>query len=132
MNALRDALSRQKARKESLEGILSHRAYTTESVKRLFDRHQPTGFRPLGVLADFVEVTDPAWERASEEFLHEELEYVVVGDWQGAERGIELCAPHADGRATFLVHPESGRSQPIAPIFLPNLRSPALCEMPCA
>jgi chromosome segregation protein len=109
LNALRDSLSKQKARKESLEGILSHRAYTTESVKRLFDR--PTdGFRPLGVLADFVEVTNPEWERASEEFLHEELEYVVVQDWQGAERGIEVLRAAADGRATFLVHPESGAS----------------------
>jgi chromosome segregation protein len=113
LNALRDSLSKQKARKESLEGILSHRAYTTESVKRLFDR--PTdGFRPLGVLADFVEVTNPEWERASEEFLHEELEYVVVQDWQGAERGIEVLRAAADGRATFLVHPESGES-PDAP-----------------
>ena len=109
MNALRDSLSKQKARKESLEGILSHRAYTTESVKRLFDR-PAEGFRPLGVLADFVEVTNPEWERASEEFLHDELEYVVVQDWQGAERGIEVLRAAADGRATFLVHPESGES----------------------
>jgi chromosome segregation protein len=109
LNSLRDSLSKQKARKESLEGILSHRAYTTESVKRLFDR-PADGFRPLGVLADFVEVTNPEWERASEEFLHEELEYVVVQDWQGAERGIEVLRAAADGRATFLVHPESGAS----------------------
>jgi chromosome segregation protein len=114
LSALRDSLSKQKARKESLEGILSHRAYTTESVKRLFDR--PTeGFRPLGVLADFVEVTNPEWERASEEFLHEELEYVVVQDWQGAERGIEVLRAAADGRATFLVHPESGEPSVAAP-----------------
>jgi len=114
LNALREALSKQKARKESLEGILSHRAYTTESVKRLFDR-PADGFRPLGVLADFVEVTNPEWERASEEFLHEELEYVVVQDWQGAERGIEVLRAASDGRATFLVHPESAQSSASAP-----------------
>ena len=127
LNALRDSLSKQKARKESLEGILSHRAYTTESVKRLFDR--PTdGFRPLGVLADFVEVTNPEWERASEEFLHEELEYVVVQDWQGAERGIEVLRAAADGRATFLVHPESGASSDS-----PDLSSePAVVRYVCA
>ncbi len=114
LNVLREALSKQKARKESLEGILSHRAYTTESVKRLFDR--PTdGFRPLGVLADFVEVTNPEWERASEEFLHEELEYVVVQDWHGAERGIEVLRAASDGRATFLVHPESSEPGVTAP-----------------
>ena len=88
LNALRDSLSKQKARKESLEGILSHRAYSTESVKRLFtdvERGQTEGFRPMGLLADYVEVTNTEWEKASEEFLHEELEYVVVhGIYLGA------------------------------------------------
>ena len=114
LNTLRDSLSKQKARKESLEGILSHRAYTTESVKRLFDR-PADGFRPLGVLADFVEVTNPEWERASEEFLHEELEYVVVQDWAGAERGIDVLRAASDGRATFLVHPDSTQGSVAAP-----------------
>ena len=114
LNALRDLLSKQKARKESLEGILSHRAYTTESVKRLF--HQPPeGFRPLGVLADFVEVTNPEWERACEEFLHEELEYVVVEGWNDAERGVEVLRASSDGRATFLVHPRGDAPSPAAP-----------------
>ena len=62
------------------------------------------------MLADFVEVADPAWEKAAEDFLHEELEYVVVNDWHDANRGVELMRADPDGRATFLVHPEpSGR-----------------------
>ena len=114
LNTLRDALSKQKARKESLEGILSHRAYTTESVKRLFT--QPSeGFKPMGVLADFVEVTNPEWERASEEFLHEELEYVVVEGWNDAERGVQVLRAESDGRATFLVHPSANAPSPAAP-----------------
>jgi chromosome segregation protein len=107
----RAGLSRQKARKDSLEEILSHRAYTTESVKRLFtaiEHGQVEDFKPAGVLADFVEVTDPAWEKACETFLHDELEYVVVGGWNDAERGVELMRAESDGRATFLVHPEAG------------------------
>jgi len=107
LNMLRDALAKQKARKESLEGILSHRAYTTESVKRLFteiERGQAEGFRPMGLLADFVEVTRPEWEKASEEFLHEELEYVVVQGWSEAEHGVEVMRAESEGRATFLVH----------------------------
>src|SRR4029078_10806926 len=56
------------------------------------------------VLADFVEVLDPAWEKACETFLHEELEYVVVGDWNEAERGVETMRAEADGRVTFLLH----------------------------
>ncbi|MEP7353194.1 MAG: chromosome segregation protein SMC [Acidobacteriota bacterium] len=103
----RATLSRQKARRDSLDEILSHRAYTTESVKRLFtaiDKGQADGLKPKGVLADFVEVIDPAWEKASEAFLHEELEYVVVGDWNDARQGVNLMRAEAGGRATFLVH----------------------------
>ena len=110
LQTLRDGLSKEKARKESLEGILSHRAYTTDSVKRLFtqiERDQAGGLRPMGVFADFVEVTQPDWEKASEEFLHEELEYVVVHNWTEAEQGVAFMRAESDGRATFLVH-ESG------------------------
>jgi chromosome segregation protein len=108
LDHLRTEASRLKARKDSLEEILSHRAYTTESVKRLFtavERGEAEGFRPAGVLADFVEV-DPAHEKATEDFLHEELEYVVVQNWNDAERGIDIMRTDLDGRATFLVHPE--------------------------
>src|SRR5262249_44838139 len=80
IDALRDETGRLKARRDSLEEILSHRAYTTDSVKRLFEavhKGESPDFHPLGVLADFVEV-DPAYEKAIEEFLHDELEYVVT------------------------------------------------------
>jgi chromosome segregation protein len=108
LESVRAELSRLKARKDSLEEILSHRAYTTESVKRLFtavERGETTAIKPSGVLADFIEV-DPAFEKAAEEFLHEELEYVVVKDWSQADSGIDLMRGDLDGRATFLVHPE--------------------------
>src|SRR5206468_6379887 len=91
LDQLRTESSRLKARKDSLEEILSHRAYTAESVKRLFtaiQRGEAEGFRPAGVLADFIEV-DSAYEKATEDFLHEELEYVVVNDWHEADRGID-------------------------------------------
>ena len=104
----RSEFSRLKARRDSLEEILSHRAYTTDSVKRLFtaiERGQAQELHPLGVLADFVEV-EPAYEKAAEEFLHEELEYIVVRDWRQAECGIEVMRGSGEGRATFLVHPE--------------------------
>ncbi len=107
LDQLRAEASRIKARKDSLEEVISHRSYTTESVKRFFtaiERGQ-SELKPAGVLADFVEV-DSTYERATEEFLHEELEYVVVKDWQDAERGIDLMRTDLDGRATFLVRPE--------------------------
>jgi chromosome segregation protein len=107
LDHLRTEASRLKARKDSLEEILSHRAYTAESVKRLFtaiERGEAEGFRAAGVLADFVEV-EPAFEKAAEDFLHEELEYVVVENWNEAEHGIDIMRTDLDGRATFLVHP---------------------------
>ena len=108
LDQLRAEASQTKARKQSLEEILSHRAYTTESVKRLFTAiaaGQAQDLKPVGVLADFVEV-DPAYEKAAEEFLHDELEYVVVDSWSQAERGIDLLRTDLEGRATFLVHPK--------------------------
>ena len=115
----RATLARQNARKDSLAEILSHRAYTTESVKRLFsaiEHGQTEGFKPAGVLADFVEVTDPAWEKACETFLHEELEFVVVSNWSEAERGVELMNTESDGRATFLVHPDAEGAGELVPL----------------
>ncbi len=117
LDELRNSTSRLKARKDSLGEIISHRAYTTESVKRLFtavERGQAQDLKPSGVLADFVEV-DAAYEKATEEFLHEELEYVVVKDWSQADRGIDLMRGDMDGRATFLVHPSGGDEIPKAP-----------------
>ncbi|MBX5495401.1 MAG: chromosome segregation protein SMC [Bryobacteraceae bacterium] len=105
---LRGEVSRLKARKDSLEEIISHRSYTTESVKRLFtaiEKGRAQDLRPVGVLADFVEAGDTPFEKATEEFLHDELEYVVVKDWAQAERGIDLLRSDLDGRATFLVEP---------------------------
>lgn len=108
LEALRSETSRLRARRDSLEEILSHRAYTTESVKRLFtavEHNQAPGLAPAGVLADFIELTDPRFEKAAEEFLHEELEYVVVRDWEQARRGLDYLRGDLDGRATFLVEP---------------------------
>ncbi len=110
LDGLRAVFSGIKARKDSLDEILSHRAYTTEAVKGLFtaaERGEAGGLKPAGVLADFVEV-DPTYEKAAEEFLHDELEYVLVHDWAEAEAGVNLLRTDLEGRATFLVHPEEG------------------------
>jgi chromosome segregation protein len=123
LDALRSGFSQVKARKDSLEEILSHRAYTTEAVKRLFtatSTGQAGGLQPHGVLADFVEV-DPAHEKAAEEFLHEELEYVIVDNWSQAEQGINLLRTDLEGRATFLVHPDAD-----ADLGDPRLQEPSI------
>ena len=114
IDALKTEVSQIRARKESLEQVLAHRTYTTESVKRLFaalEKGNAADLKPMGVLADYVEV-DAQLEKPAEEFLHDELEYVVVESWQQAERGLDFIRAELDGRATFLVHPEpNGHAQ---------------------
>ncbi|HXB68044.1 MAG TPA: chromosome segregation protein SMC [Candidatus Acidoferrales bacterium] len=110
IDGLKTEVSQIRARKESLEQVLAHRTYTTESVKRLFaslEKGKAGDLKPMGVMADYVEV-DPQFEKPTEEFLHEELEYVVVENWQQAERGLDFIRAELEGRATFLVHPEAG------------------------
>jgi chromosome segregation protein len=118
IDGLKSEVSQIQARKESLEQVLVHRTYTTDSVKRLFgalEKGKAADLKPLGVLADYVEV-DAQYEKPTEEFLHEELEYVVVESWQQAERGLDFIRAELEGRATFLVHPEpNGHPQPHLP-----------------
>ncbi len=103
IDAMRGECSRLRARKESLENVLAHHSYTTETVKKLLSAFERSGtVRASGVLADFVEA-DPQFERAAEEFLHHELEYVVVSSWDQAEAGMQLLRSDLEGRATFVV-----------------------------
>ncbi len=116
IDQLRADCSRLRAKRESIENILSHHSYTTESTKKLLaalENGRAGQFRPEGVLADFIEV-DPTWERAAEEFLHDELEYVVVQDWTQAEQSMNLLRGELEGRATFLVEGGPMAEEPAA------------------
>jgi chromosome segregation protein len=116
IDQLRAECSRLRAKRESIENILSHHSYTTESTKKLLaalENGRAGQFRPEGVLADFIEV-DPVWERAAEEFLHDELEYVVVQDWTQAEQSMNLLRGELEGRATFLVEGGAMAEEPAA------------------
>ena len=68
-------------------------------------RTQQTGSENaiLGTLADFLEV-DGAYEQVVDEFLRDELNYIVVKSWDAADEGIRLLKSDVAGRATFLVH----------------------------
>jgi len=120
VDQLQGEFSRVKARKDSLKDVIQHRSYTTETVKRLFtaaERGRVAEFQPIGLLADFLEV-EPQFEKAAEEFLHEELEYVVVRNWAAAECGIDLVRSDLNGRATFLA--EDGGGTPGNPVEPPQ------------
>jgi chromosome segregation protein len=123
--------SRIKARKDSLDEVIQHRSYTTEAVKRLFnaaERGAATDVQPVGVLADFLEV-DAQYEKATEEFLHDELEFVVVRNWEDAERGVELIRSEPSGRATFLTEHAEGEHDSIMDLPQPNAPDGALTRL---
>ena len=60
----------------------------------------------MGTLADFLEV-DGQYEGVVDEFLRDELNYVVVKSWDAADAGVRMLQSDVAGRATFLVHGEA-------------------------
>jgi chromosome segregation protein len=101
----REALSAERARRSSIDQILSERAYTADAVQKLFSVNvdgQERNFRAVGLLADYAEVEEK-YEAAVEQFLREELEYVVVESFQQARTGVSLLREEMGGRATFFV-----------------------------
>ncbi|MGA2810854.1 MAG: chromosome segregation protein SMC [Candidatus Acidiferrum sp.] len=104
-DALRDALAAVRARHASLTNILNDRSYTADAVQKLFaanERGAGEGFRAVGVLADYAEVEEKH-EAALEQFLREELEFVVVETYDHARAGVSLLRDEVGGRATFFV-----------------------------
>ena len=63
---------------------------------------ESAGFRAVGVLADYAEVGQE-YESAIEQFLRDELEYVVVETFDVARAGIAMLRDEVGGRATFFV-----------------------------
>lgn len=102
---LREQMAGVRARRGSLEQILNDRSYTADAVQKLFAAHGEgldRGFRAVGVLADYAEVEEHH-ETAVEQFLREELEYVVVETFDHARAGIAMLREEVGGRATFFV-----------------------------
>ena len=110
-------------KKGSLESVITEHGYSTESVKRLFQSGGlHGGHTPAGVLADFLEVEDQ-YEHVVEDFLRDELNYIVVKSWDAADEGLRLLKGDVDGRATFLVHPKI-RRQSSRSIIDESMRQP--------
>jgi chromosome segregation protein len=111
LDGLRAEYASALGRKESLQAVIAEHGYSTESVRRLFQSGQlQGGLAPAGVLADFLEV-EPQHERVVEDFLRDELNYIVVKSWDAADEGLRLLRSDVDGRATFLVHPEDAQAK---------------------
>ena len=60
------------------------------------------GFHAVGVLADYAEVEEQH-EAAVEQYLRDELEYVVVETYDHARAGVSMLRDEVGGRATFFV-----------------------------
>jgi len=111
LDVLRAEYATALGKKGSLEAVIAEHGYSTESVRRLFQSQvMQSGFAPVGVLADFLEV-EPKYERVVEDFLRDELNYIVVKSWDAADEGLRMLRTDVDGRATFLVHPEDSQAK---------------------
>jgi chromosome segregation protein len=111
LDGLRAEYATTLGKKGSLEGVIAEHGYSTESVRRLFQSGvMQGGLAPAGVLADFLEV-EPHYEGVVEDFLRDELNYVVVKSWDAADEGLRLLRSDVDGRATFLVHPQDSQAK---------------------
>jgi chromosome segregation protein len=103
--ALRDSLAGVKARHSTLTQVLYDHSYTGEAVQKLFaanERHGSKNFHAVGVLADYAEVQEQH-EAAIEQYMRDELEYVVVETYDHAREGVSLLRNEVGGRATFFV-----------------------------
>ncbi len=104
-DSLRDSLASIRARHSALTQILNDHSYTGESVQKLFAANERKGgqnFHAVGVLADYAEVQEQH-EAAFEQYMRDELEYVVVETYDHARAGVSMLRNEVGGRATFFV-----------------------------
>ena len=104
-NQLRSEQATVAGRRNSLQALIRDHSYSTDTVRRLLKPGAlGADMAPVGTLADFIEVSGEH-EAVVDEFLREELNYVVVESWVAAEEGVRLLKSGVDGRATFLINP---------------------------
>ncbi len=108
-NQLRGEKAAAEGRRDSLAALIRNHGYSTDTVRRLLKPGAlAEGVAPVGTLADFLEVSGEH-EGVVDEFLRDELNYVVVESWGAAEEGVRLLKSGVDGRATFLIHDSAQR-----------------------
>jgi chromosome segregation protein len=111
LDGLRAEFATALGKRGSLEAVIAEHGYSTESVRRLFQSGAFQGGRaPVGVLADFLEV-EPRYEGVVEDFLRDELNYIVVKSWDTVDEGLRVLRSDVEGRATFLVHPDDSQAR---------------------
>lgn len=105
-NHLRTEHASAEGKRDSLLALIRNHGYATDTVRKLLTPGAlGTSVAAMGTLADFLEVSGEH-EGVVDEFLREELNYVVVESWGAAEEGVRVLKTN-DGRATFLVHADA-------------------------
>jgi chromosome segregation protein len=108
---LRAEIATLTGRRNSLDALIREHSYSTDTVRKLFGSNSlGGGLKPVGTLADFLEVGGQ-YESVVDEFLRDELNYIVVKSWDAANEGMRLLKTGVDGRATFLVHPDDSQAK---------------------
>jgi len=111
LDVMRSEAAKLQGKRASLEAVIKEHGFSTESVRKLLRSGQLTGASaPVGVLADFIEVEDK-YEGVVDEFLRDELNFLVVKSWDAAQAGLNLLRSDVEGRATFLVHPDDSQAK---------------------
>ena len=82
----------------------------------------------MGTLADFLEVSGEH-EGVVDEFLRDELNYVVVEKLACRRRGRARAEVGVDGRATFLIHPTAHRHDLFNDDARRSLRGPGVTPL---
>jgi chromosome segregation protein len=111
LDTMRSESAELQGKRASLEAVIKEHGFSTESVRKLLRSGQLTGSSaPVGVLADFIDVEDK-YEGVVDEFLRDELNFLVVKSWDAANAGLNLLRSDVEGRATFLVHPDDSQAK---------------------
>jgi len=128
-NELRSEQATVTGRRESLEALIRNHGYSSDTVRRLLKPGAfAPGSAPVGTLADFLEVSGEH-EAVVDEFLREELNYVVVQSWGAAEEGVRLLKSGVDGRATFLIHPAGPAGGKLFPESKDSIQVPGVTPL---
>ena len=112
---LRGELASLNGRSNSLQGLIQDHSYSTDTVKNIFRiakknlNAAASDLAPVGTLADFLEI-EGQFGTLVDEFLRDELNYVVVQSWDAADEGVRLLRSDTAGRATFLVRSQTSDS----------------------
>ena len=112
---LRGEVATVMGRRASLEALINEHSYSTDTVRNIFKanaaaKSQGNGLAPVGTLADFPRGGRASTKNVVDEFLRDELNYIVVKSWDAADAGMQMLQTNISGRATFLVHPEDARA----------------------